>query len=125
MVITAPDRLPKSGRQSAPSAGECQHTIIFSGRTFRRRSAMKLRYRLLHTLIVASLLCVSAELPAVDDLTVSVRDDTEISIRRYPAAGEDLVLWLAPEYGFRPAHERLASRLPAENIEVWQASIAT
>ncbi len=85
---------------------------------------MKLRYRPLHTLIVASLLCVSAELPAVDDLTVSVRDDTEISIRRYPAAGEDLLLWLAPEYGFRPAHERLASRLPEENIEVWQASIA-
>ena len=60
---------------------------------------------------------------AVEEMVAPVSDDVEITITRFPAQGEYLLIWLAPEYGFRKAHRALTDRLPAQNIEVWQADI--
>ena len=57
-------------------------------------------------------------------LSLPVGEDTDVDIIRYTAEGDYLLLWLAPEYGFREAHRQLARRLPAEGIEVWQTSLA-
>ena len=62
-----------------------------------------------------------SEAQQVSQLSV---DDIEFEIERYPADGEFLLLWLAPEYGFRAAHREFAERLPAREIEVWLADIA-
>ncbi len=48
----------------------------------------------------------------------------EIDFVRYPADGDYLLLWLAPDYGFRDAHRIFAERLSAQGIEVWQSDIA-
>ena len=60
---------------------------------------------------------------AAEEIVAPVSDDVEITITRIPAQGEYLLIWLAPEYGFRKAHRSLADRLPRHNIEVWQADI--
>ena len=59
-----------------------------------------------------------------EELVVTTTDDTDILVNHYPATGEYLLLWLAPEYGWRPAHRELARRLAADGIEVWQVDIA-
>jgi thiol-disulfide isomerase/thioredoxin len=60
---------------------------------------------------------------AAEEIIATVSDDVEITITRFPAQGEYLVIWLAPEYGFRRAHRSLAERLPELNIEAWQTDI--
>ena len=60
---------------------------------------------------------------AAEKLIVTVSDDVEITVNRFPAQGEYLLVWLAPEYGFRKAHQSLAVRLPSHDIEVWQSDI--
>ena len=39
-----------------------------------------------------------------DELVVAAYDDEAISVTRFPAEGEYLMIWLAPEHGFRKAH---------------------
>jgi thiol-disulfide isomerase/thioredoxin len=73
--------------------------------------------------LVLSCLPASA-LHAQQNFSLPVGDDTEVDIVRYAADGDYLLLWLAPEYGFREAHRQLARRLPDEGIEVWQTSLA-
>jgi len=60
---------------------------------------------------------------AADELVMTAYDDEEISVTRFPAEGEYLMIWLAPEYGFRKAHRALAERMPEQHIEVWQSDI--
>jgi len=59
-----------------------------------------------------------------DEFTVAAFDDEEISVNRFSAEGEYLVIWLAPEYGFRKAHRELAEKMPEQHIEVWQSDIS-
>jgi hypothetical protein len=47
-----------------------------------------------------------------DEFVVAASDDEEISVTRFPAEGEYLMIWLLPEYGFREAHRALAERMP-------------
>ena len=63
-------------------------------------------------------------LEAAEEILVASHDDVEISVTRHATDGDYLVIWLAPEYGFRKAHHALATRLPAQGIEVWQSDIA-
>jgi thiol-disulfide isomerase/thioredoxin len=60
---------------------------------------------------------------AAEDIVVTVSEDVEVGITRFPAQGDYLLLWLAPEYGFLKAHRSLASRMPEQGIEVWQSDI--
>jgi len=59
-----------------------------------------------------------------DEFVLSAYDDEEISVTRFAAEGEYLMIWLAPEYGFRKAHHELAAQMPAQHIEVWQSDIS-
>ena len=56
-------------------------------------------------------------------LSIPVSTGDEISVERFPASGKSLILWLAPEYGFRGAHRAMAQAMQNQNIEVWQADI--
>lgn len=52
-----------------------------------------------------------------------VSDDLDISINKYPAAGKQLILWIAPSFGFRHGHNVLSQQLSTNGYEVWQADI--
>jgi thiol-disulfide isomerase/thioredoxin len=80
-------------------------------------------FRFLLILVLGLQIGVAKTSLAADEIIVTVSDDVEISITRYPAQGKYLLLWLAPEYGFRKAHRSLAERLPEQNIEAWQTDI--
>ena len=50
-------------------------------------------------------------------------DDIDFHLSRFAADGEHLLLWIAPEYGWREAHHALASELAEQGIEVWQVDL--
>lgn len=57
------------------------------------------------------------------ELEVSVGDQ-ELSIVRYPARGEHLIIWIAPGYG---SHERafaMSKSLAARGVEIWHVDLA-
>ena len=60
---------------------------------------------------------------AETDMVITVSTGDEITVERFPASGKYLMVWLAPEYGFRGAHRSLARMLTEQNIEVWQSNI--
>ena len=60
---------------------------------------------------------------AAEDIIVTTPDGVELTVTRYPAQDKYLLVWLAPEYGFRRAHRIMAEKLSAQGIEVWQADI--
>ena len=69
------------------------------------------------------MLALPVSIAAAEETSVTVADDIEILVDRYAATGDYLLLWLAPEYGFRKAHRSMARRLPAQGIEVWQVDV--
>lgn len=79
--------------------------------------------RILLSLALALQLAMVAQVLAAEEISVPVADDNEIIVDRYPAEGDYLLLWFAPEYGFRQAHRSMAQRLPGQGIEVWQADV--
>ncbi|MCU7801235.1 MAG: hypothetical protein KZQ70_14150 [gamma proteobacterium symbiont of Lucinoma myriamae] len=60
---------------------------------------------------------------AKDEIVVSVSPEVDITIEHFPAAGDYLLIWLAPEYGFRASHRTLAGALTEQAVEVWMADI--
>jgi len=84
---------------------------------------MRTVFRFLLILALGLQIGVAKTSLAADEIIATVSDDVEITITRFPAQGEYLVIWLAPEYGFRRAHRSLAERLPEQNIEAWQTDI--
>ena len=82
----------------------------------------KLFPSLLATCLSLQIFFAAAETPQ-PEITAPVADDMEISATRFSADGNYLLLWLAPEYGFRKAHRSMARRLAAQGIEVWQSDI--
>ena len=77
---------------------------------------------LVATIVVTSFLFGKISL-AEDEIIVPASNDTEITVTRFAAAGKYLIVWLAPEYGFRTGHRLLARMLTEHNIEVWQSNI--
>lgn len=70
------------------------------------------------------LLCVVIMKTAnAEELSISVSDDVEVVVEKYAADGEYLMVWFAPEYGFRKAHRLFATELAKSGIEVWQLSM--
>ena len=81
--------------------------------------------RLAWQLILAFLFCL---IPikhslAENSISIAVSDDNEISIEQYAASGDYLIIWTAPEYGFRGTHRNMARMLSEHNIEVWLADV--
>jgi len=72
-------------------------------------------------------ICYSGTAYAQKEISVSVADDIDIAVEVFKPLNEKsskhLMLWLAPEYGFRPGHRNMAELLTGQNIEVWQADI--
>mgnify|MGYP001814320525 CR=1 FL=1 len=60
---------------------------------------------------------------AEEEISVPASDDIDITVDRFAASGKYLMLWLAPEYGFRSSHRSLARMLSEQGIEVWQSNI--
>ena len=77
---------------------------------------------LVATIVVTSFLFGKISL-AEDEIIVPASNDTEITVTRFAAAGKYVMVWLAPEYGFRTGHRSLARMLTEHNIEVWQSNI--
>jgi thiol-disulfide isomerase/thioredoxin len=77
---------------------------------------------LVATIVVTSILFGKISL-AEDEIIVPASNDTEITVTRFAAAGKYLMVWLAPEYGFRTGHRSLARMLTEQNIEIWQCNI--
>ena len=73
-------------------------------------------------LLLASLLITKLSF-AENMISIRVSTGDEISTERFPAKGKYLILWLAPEYGFRGAHRAMAQAVQNQNIEVWQSNI--
>jgi thiol-disulfide isomerase/thioredoxin len=62
---------------------------------------------------------------AQEETLLTVSSGEEISAIQYPADGEYLMLWFAPEYGLRKAHALLAQQLSEQQgIEVWLVDLA-
>lgn len=74
-------------------------------------------------IIFAASFLVSEVCFAESDMVITVSTGDEITVERFPASGKYLMVWLAPEYGFRGAHRSLARMLTEQNIEVWQSNI--
>lgn len=58
-----------------------------------------------------------------EEIIVPVSDEAELTVNRYAASGNYLIIWLSPEYGFRDGHRSMAQLLSRQNIEVWQSNI--
>lgn len=67
--------------------------------------------------------CISNTSMAQEEIIIPVSTDVELSVEYFPASGKYLIVWLAPEYGFRANHHLLARKLTEQNIEVWQTDI--
>ena len=58
------------------------------------------------------------------DFVVTAKDGTELSLSRYPAEGDFVIVWIAPGYGIHKRSTQTASRLADGGIEVWQIDLA-
>ncbi len=73
--------------------------------------------------LVGLVLLAPGAIQARADVIMQTRDDSDFTLRRYHANGDYLMLWIAPEYGLRPGHSELATRLAERGIEVWQVNL--
>ena len=55
--------------------------------------------------------------------TERLSEETEVTVNTFTAAGDYLLLWIAPDPGFLEAHMEMAQRLAKKNIEVWQVDL--
>ncbi len=56
-------------------------------------------------------------------ITVPVSTGDEITVEQFSSKGKYLLLWIAPEYGFRKPHYSLSRQLQNLSIEVWLSDI--
>ncbi len=61
---------------------------------------------------------------AESEIIVPISSEIDINVERFSASGKYLILWLAPEYGFRTNHRFMARQLNEQKIEVWLSNIA-
>lgn len=60
---------------------------------------------------------------ASETFSLPTSSGDELSVERFPAKGEHLLVWVAPEFGIRGAHHAMAKMLAEHNIEVWISDI--
>ena len=92
--------------------------MVSSAEESRKRTSGVLGVLILITLYAFHCVCL-----AKDEISVPASDGIEMSVDRYVTPGNYLMVWLAPEYGFRSAHHSLAGMLTEQGIEVWQCNI--
>ena len=75
-------------------------------------------------------LCLALCLPAVcmqtraDELSLHTTDGTDLTVQRYAAQGDYLLLWIAAGNGLDQREIQFARDLTGKNIEVWQIDFA-
>lgn len=84
---------------------------------------MKKPIGVLFSLLLGTLISVADVCFAEDEIIVPVSSEVDITVERFPAMGNYLILWLAPEYGLRISHRSLARSLSDQNIEIWLSNI--
>lgn len=85
-------------------------------------------YGFIAVLVVALPVAFAANTHAATDvvtqeLLLSLPEDAEVAVQRYPASGESLVIWLAPESGVGSVNRDIAVQLANQGIEVWLADL--
>jgi len=79
---------------------------------------MKMRKHLLALMLVA--LCfITGFVYAESKKSIELADGTEISYYHFPANGQQVFVWLAPEAGLQQAEKLLAKKIAVKGIEVW------
>ena len=73
--------------------------------------------------MISALLFISPFSQAVTQMTTTLSMGDDIIVEQYPASGKYLMLWLAPEYGFRSTHRSMAQKISEQGIEVWQCNL--
>ncbi len=82
--------------------------------------------RQLHFTLILSISAFACQAKnSQQEISVAVSDDVDLIVNIFkPQKTSDyLLLWLAPEYGFRKGHHQMAQLLNEQQIEVWQADI--
>ncbi|MDH5395235.1 MAG: TlpA family protein disulfide reductase [Gammaproteobacteria bacterium] len=74
---------------------------------------------LLHILLLLSL----SPFSSANEISVQVSAADEITAEHYPGSGNNLIVWIAPEYGFRTGHRVLAEMLSKQGIEIWMVDM--
>lgn len=74
-------------------------------------------------ILCSSILFCSVSSYAADDLEVPVLEH-ELFISRFPAQGEQLLLWIAPGFDSKTRVVKMAEQLAQRNIEVWRVDLA-
>lgn len=82
-----------------------------------------LQILLFSTLIATSNTCFALAEDETDEINVAVSADIDIAVQRFASSGNYLIIWLAPEYGLRTNHRKMAGLLAEHNIEVWLVNI--
>lgn len=55
---------------------------------------------------------------------ITATDGTDLSLIRYPAQGDYLIVWIAPGYGVHERSIQVAQQLADRGIEIWQIDLA-
>ncbi len=80
--------------------------------------------KLLLVLLLQTSLCASAAaITTKRTATELLSDNVDVEIAQYQAKGDYLILWIAPEFGFRQGQYDMASLLSSHQLEVWLADI--
>jgi len=56
--------------------------------------------------------------------SITASDGTELNFQRYPATGDQLIIWIAPGYGVHKRSIEVATKLANDGIEIWQIDLA-
>jgi len=74
-------------------------------------------------LLMTALIFAFDQSTQAEEIIVPVSDDNELTTEHFPAEGQYLMVWIAPEYGFRENHRKLAQSFSSLGIEVWQSNV--
>ena len=48
-----------------------------------------------------------------------ISDQISVEIKQHPSTGQSVIVWIAPDFGFRDSHHKMAAILAESNLEVW------
>ena len=75
--------------------------------------------KLLVTAMLLTLFCASNLSYAEPKKIIQLADGSEISYYHFPAKGQQVFIWLAPEAGLQKSEKTIARKLTKQGIEVW------
>lgn len=72
-------------------------------------------------ILLGSLLTPAIAEPA--RVSVVISDQVDVDVLHYPAKGESVILWIAPDFGFRKSHHEMALLLANKGFEIWMIDL--